>query len=293
MKPGATILAVDDTPTNLDILVDLLAGYDVAVAIDGKSALALAEANPVDLILLDIMLPDIDGFAVCSQLKADPKTRDIPIIFITAKNDETSIENAYDAGGDDYVTKPFKPREVLARVRLQLERAEHLKQLEYYATRDPMTGLYNRRKFFELAQACFMQKDGGLTVGAILDIDHFKRINDTYGHPAGDAVIRRIGRTVAALLPETAVFGRIGGEEFGIVGRFDDRETAMRLFERCRADVEALEIAYADETIRCTISNGMACKSDRIDTLDKLLAEADRALYEAKGDGRNRLIVRT
>lgn len=293
MITDSTILIVDDTPTNLDILVDLLQGYGVAVALDGRTALAFAEENAVDLILLDIMLPDIDGFTVCSKLKSDPATRDIPIIFITAKTDENSIERAYDAGGDDYVTKPFKPREILARVKLQLERAKHIRQLEFLASRDPMTGLYNRRKFFELAQVCFQRDNALLTVGAILDIDHFKMLNDTYGHPAGDEVIRCIGTLLLSQLPESSVFGRIGGEEFGFIGRFETGMDAIALFEQCRQAVENLEVTFEGSVIRCTVSNGIACKNERYNTLDKLLAEADRALYEAKGDGRNRLIVRT
>lgn len=288
-----TILIVDDTPANLDILVDLLSGYTIAVSLDGSTAIKIAKDRKIDLILLDIMMPPPDGFAVCKALKAATQTRAIPIIFITAKTDEASIEEAYNVGGDDYVTKPFKPREVLARVRLQLERSEHLKQLEFLASRDPMTGIYNRRKFFELAQKCFETDNNSLMVVAIIDIDYFKRINDLHGHPAGDEVIRRISETISDLLPPSVIFGRIGGEEFGLAGRYAHEEEALALFESCRQAVESLEILYNATVIRCTISNGTACNNRRYNTLDIFLAEADRALYEAKGGGRNRLIART
>jgi diguanylate cyclase (GGDEF)-like protein len=293
LKPVSTILVVDDTASNLDLLVELLGDYEVSVSLDGVTAMEIARSQKIDLVLLDIMMPDPDGFSVCAALKADPQTCDIPVIFITAKTDENSIELAYDAGGDDYVTKPFKPREVLARVKLQLERADHLKQLDFLASRDPLTGIYNRRKFFELAQRCFERGEEPEIIGAIIDIDHFKQINDTYGHPAGDEVLRGVSATLSAQLPPSVIFGRIGGEEFGLVGRFGDREDARALFERCRRAIEALEVAYGGNVIRCTISNGMACRNERFDTLDKLLSEADRALYDAKGGGRNRLIVRT
>ena len=121
MDNKRTILAVDDTVTNLDILVDLLKDYDVIEATSGKEALEIVSEETIDLILLDIMMPDMDGYTVCRRLKEDVKFKDIPIIFITAKTEEDAIERAYDEGGVDYVTKPFKPKELLARVRIQLE----------------------------------------------------------------------------------------------------------------------------------------------------------------------------
>jgi len=245
------------------------------------------------LILLDIVIPAPDGLTVCRRLKADRATRDVPVVFITAKTDENSIEAAYDAGGDDYITKPFKPREVLARVKLQLERSSYLKQLEFLAAHDPMTGLYNRRKFFELGHACFALAEEPVIVGAVIDIDRFKSVNDTYGHPAGDEVIRRVAAVLAATLPPAVILGRIGGEEFGVVGCFAHEAEAAALFERCRGAVEGLEILFEAHTLRCTISSGSACANAEYDTLDKLLNEADRALYEAKGGGRNRHIART
>lgn len=289
----ARLLVVDDTPENIDILVTLLTDYDIAVALDGESALDAATAKPFDLILLDIMMPGIDGLSLCRRLKAGETTRDIPIIFVTAKTDENSIEAAYGAGGDDYVTKPFRPREVLARVKLLLERASYLKQLEFLSSYDPMTGLYNRRKFFELGHACFTRSDTAVVVGAIMDIDHFKAVNDTYGHPAGDEVIRRVAATLATALPPSVILGRIGGEEFAVVGGFGNIQEATALLEQCRQAVEILEIPYGDDTIHCTLSCGSACKGMKLDTLDTLLNEADHALYEAKGGGRNRHIVRT
>ncbi len=292
MNQKATLLVVDDTPTNIDILVDLFEAYTVAVSLDGLTAIEMVQNMSIDLILLDIMMPGLDGFEVCKRLKEDPKTRDVPVIFITAKTDEESIEAAYDAGGVDYVSKPFKPREVLARVRFQLERAEHIRQLEFFATRDPMTGIYNRRMFFKLAKELFKSTPENTLFGVILDIDHFKKVNDTYGHPAGDTVIREVAQSVFETLPSETIFGRIGGEEFAIFGTFISKNAAFDHVEQCRKAVERLHITHKGVTLHCTISTGIACKSSRLSTLDLLLNEADTALYEAKGRGRNKSIFR-
>ncbi|MCK5687552.1 response regulator, partial [bacterium] len=148
MINDATILIVDDTKDNINILLSLLDDFDLLVALNGKKALSLIQKHDVDLILLDIMMPDMDGYEVCQKLKSQEETKDIPILFITAKTDEKSIEKAFESGGMDFVTKPFKPKELLARVKIQLELRKTLKALEFAATRDSMTGIYNRREFF-------------------------------------------------------------------------------------------------------------------------------------------------
>ncbi|MCK5680873.1 response regulator, partial [bacterium] len=191
MMKTRTILAVDDTVTNLDILVDLLHDYDVIEATSGDEALEIVDEEKIDLILLDIMMPGMDGYTVCRKLKESEKSQDIPIVFITARSDEDAIEKAYDAGGVDYVTKPFKPKELRARVKIQLEHQEMIDKLEYLASHDPMTGIYNRRKFFELANRKFTDNSENL-YAAMMDIDNFKKINDTYGHPTGDLVIKAV-----------------------------------------------------------------------------------------------------
>lgn len=293
MKSKPTLLIVDDTPTNIEILVDLLSEYNITVTLDGQDALEIVKNSPIDLILLDIMMPEMDGFEVCMRLKDDPKTKNIPVVFITAKTDERSIEKAYKAGGVDYVTKPFKPCEVLARVKVHLERSEHIKTLEYLANYDEMTGIYNRRKFFELAENIFENADKGALFAVILDIDHFKKINDTYGHPAGDIVIHEIAQTIFKLVDNEMIFGRIGGEEFAMLLDVTTKNNAVQIVESCRQAVENLSISYHSIKIHCTISTGMACKSKKLKTLDSLLTKADEALYEAKESGRNRLIFRS
>jgi len=153
-----TILVVDDTETNIDIMLELLSDeYDVVVALDGTSAFDAVNNNEIDLILLDIMMPGIDGYDVCHRLKQSEKSVNIPVIFITAKDDEESIAKAYSAGGDDYVSKPFKPLELLARIKTQLKLKELISHLDYISSYDEMTAIYNRRKFFELGEKRFAQ----------------------------------------------------------------------------------------------------------------------------------------
>ena len=292
MVEKQTILAVDDTVTNLDIIVTILQDYDVIEAVGGEEALEIVEHERVELILLDIMMPGMDGYTVCRKLKEKGKGRDIPIIFITSRSDESAIEKAYDAGGVDYVTKPFKPKELLARVKIQLEHQEMIEKLEFMASHDSMTGIYNRRKFFELANREFAASSENL-YAAMLDIDKFKKINDTYGHPTGDRVIKAVTAVVSEEIDENSIFGRLGGEEFAIICRHSDPNIVVERLELIRKKIECLEVrSESGEMIKCTISEGIAKADDTIANLDGLLQSADELLYKAKGSGRNKAMFR-
>ena len=293
IEDKTTILIVDDTETNIDILLELLGDeYDVLVALSGQSALEIVEDDKVDLILLDIMMPEMDGYEVCSILKSKSNTKDIPIVFITAKTDEDSIEKAYDVGGIDYVTKPFKPRELLARVKTQVELKVVIEHLEFLASYDEMTGIYNRRKFFSLANEKFKNKQNDF-YAIMVDIDKFKNINDKYGHSTGDKVIKMVTQTISNKITDEVIFGRIGGEEFALVCSSVSKEKVIETIESIREEVSQLEIIADDGSIiKVTISEGISKCSALSSTLDAVLKEADIALYEAKGSGRNRVIFR-
>ncbi len=285
------ILAVDDTRENLNILLSLLAEYDILVALDGKKALEIIDREKIDLILLDISMPEMDGYEICRLLKATERTKDIPVIFLTAKDDEESIELAYDVGGVDFITKPFKPRELLARVKIQIDFRNMVRKLEYMASYDTMTGIYNRRKFFEQGQILFSTHSRDL-YAIVIDIDNFKTVNDTFGHPVGDTVIRKIARTISTSLPENAVLGRLGGEEFAVILQETSIEAARDLAETLRKTISKLKIHHDSGCLEhITISNGVSkiCPND---TLDTLLNRADEALYEAKKTGRNKVCFR-
>lgn len=288
-----TILIVDDTETNIDILLELLGDeYDVMVALSGQGALEIVSEEDIDLILLDIMMPEMDGYEVCQIIKKESSTEDIPVIFITAKTDEDSIEKAYDVGGIDYVTKPFKPRELLARVKTQISLKELIHNLEYIASYDEMTGIYNRRKFFSLAINKFNESKENL-YAIMMDIDKFKNVNDTYGHPVGDKVIKLVTKTISQQIDEESIFGRIGGEEFALICTGLSKDDVISKMDRIREDISKLSVTSDNnELVKFTISNGISKVSEELNSIDDVLKEADKALYEAKGTGRNKVIFR-
>ena len=293
MKTKSTILIVDDTDTNIDVLLELLGEqYDVLVAVDGKSALDIASKEDIDLILLDIMMPEMDGYEVCETLQKSEETQNVPVLFITAKTDEDSIEKAYDVGGSDYIAKPFKPRELLARIKTQLTLRELINHLDFIATHDEMTGIYNRRQFFNLATQRFGESKDNL-YAVMIDIDKFKEVNDKYGHSIGDKVIKIVTQTISKNILEDTIFGRIGGEEFALICNADSNDTLVKNIELIRVEIEKLEVMSDDKAIvKFTISEGISKAKMKTNTLDELLKEADIALYEAKGSGRNRVIFR-
>lgn len=288
MAEKKTVLVVDDTVENLDILVDLLSQYHVIDVLDGASALEVLEEQKVDLILLDIMMPEMDGFEVCSKVLSNEKTKTIPVIFITAMSDEESIERAYDIGGKDYVTKPFKPKELLARVKTQLDMQSMIQKLEYMAFYDGLTQLYNRHQFFALAEEKFSET-AEMSL-ALVDIDHFKQLNDSYGHMLGDKVLRSVAEQMRGALVDEVVMGRIGGEKFGLLMSNGSVNAFYESLETLRKAVETVKIDHDKTEVSCTISVGMGGKNKWMKTFDDLVAEADRALFIAKQTGRNKIV---
>lgn len=285
------ILIVDDNPENIKVVANTLnaANIGLAFAMSGKEALGRLKKSSFDLVLMDVMMPDMDGFETVKQIKENPDNTKLPIIFLTAMDDEDSIEKAFEIGGADYIRKPFRPRELIVRVQYQLERKEFLERLDYLASKDILTGIYNRRKFFELAIALFEQPQWNI-YGVIVDIDYFKSFNDTYGHQAGDNVIKLVTSILDFHQPEGAVLGRIGGEEFAIVFTSESIDVARAFCENIRRAVEATECeTEGGEKLKCTISVGLAEKTSNIKRIDQLLNEADQMLYEAKKSGRNRI----
>ena len=287
----ATLLVVDDNESNLDMLLGMLDAYDVIVALDGKSALDLLQYETPDVILLDIIMPGIDGDEVCTRIKTNPRWRDIPILFITAKTDEASLVRAFDVGGCDYVTKPFRRRELLARVRIQVEYRRAMEQLRRVAVTDELTGLPNRRAFFETADHLFTtaRARGAPLAALMLDLDHFKTLHDRFGHAVGDEALRRFADCVRGCLPQKHLFGRLGGEEFALLAPGSDAAQADELGDTfCRAVAE-IDLGPAATGFRMTVSVGIAHLSEGAPDLDALLREADDRLFEAKRDGRNQV----
>lgn len=250
------ILVVDDVPVNVQLLTTYLTsvGYEVVTARDGQEALDQVAATLPDLILLDVMMPKLNGFEVCERLKSDPITRIIPVIMVTALNEIEDKIKATESGADDFVSKPFNKLELLTRVKsllrikqlhdelsakvreLELAR-ERLRQL---AITDGLTGLYNHRYFKEhLEQELYRAGRHQSRVSVVMvDIDHFKKFNDTYGHPAGDAILRAIGRLLKENIRKIDLAARYGGEEFCLVLVETPKTAAVVVAEKVRRLVE-------------------------------------------------------
>lgn len=286
-----TILVVDDSIINLNILENLLDGYDVIETTNGESALSILEQEEVHLILLDIVMPEVDGYEICQRIKANEKTTNIPIVFITAKTDEDSIEKAYDVGGSDFVTKPFKPKELLARVKTQLKIQNMEKELRLLSLIDPMTKLYNRRYFSNISEHTLTlarRENQELSI-IMIDIDDFKNINDTYGHQVGDDVIVSIANTLMLIQRKSDIVCRYGGEEFVILLPNTSLENAKKVAENARKKVESICMKdLVNRDIQLTISLGVSSVNIAEEfILEMGLKRADDALYHAKKLGKN------
>ncbi len=297
MNQKIRILVVDDEKINLNILIGLLGDkYEVLVALNAKKALATLEKKEVNLILLDIVMPGMDGFEACHILKKQAHTQEIPIIFITVESDEKTIEEAYGIGGIDFITKPFKPKELLAKVKRELKLQEMQKELQLLAATDPMTKLYNRRYFTSASAHIFdLAKRHKTNISLIMiDIDNFKSINDTYGHKTGDDVIVNLANILRNQQRKSDIICRFGGEEFLILLPNTTLQNAKIVAEKIRKNVEKVSI-YLNEkkSIHYTVSLGVS----EVDTqneanIEEAIKRADTALYEAKKSGRNRTCLR-
>jgi len=289
------VLIVDDVAKNLQVLGTILSkqNYKIAAANNGEQAIKIANNTLPDLVLLDIMMPGISGFEVCTRLKKDSRTRDIPIIFLTAKIEPEDIVKGFETGAVDYVLKPFNSIELLARVKTHLElkiSRDMLKikneQLRELAITDSMTGLYNHRYIIDslserIAEAKRYKQS--LSV-AMLDIDYFKKVNDNYGHLFGDFVLVRISTIIEESIRKTDIAGRYGGEEYLIIFTNTDKKSALNTLERIRKSIEKEKWDKRDLVV--TISGGLSELKD--EDYSKLIKKADDLLYKAKENGRNR-----
>jgi diguanylate cyclase (GGDEF)-like protein len=293
----ATVLIVDDSPSNLAILTQSLRSeFDVRIAASGAEALRLVDETPPDLILLDILMPDMDGYEVCRRLKAHPHVRNIPIIFLTAKGDVADETMGLAIGAVDYIIKPVSIPIVQARVRTHVELKRRGDLLENLSMRDGLTGIPNRRHFDDFLDRAWRLATRNATPLSLImaDIDLFKPYNDTYGHLAGDECLRAVARTLAGSLKRPGdLAARFGGEEFAMVLEDTELTGALHLAESIRQAVEALGLEHKGSNVSgvVTVTLGAACAIPAPGQgPDALLAMADRKLYEAKLAGRNRVL---
>lgn len=321
---NSTILIIDDNPTNLGLAVDYLeeSGFVVLVAQDGESGLKRVKYACPHLILLDVLMPGIDGFETCRLLKADTATKDIPVIFMTALSNTDDKVKGFEVGAVDYVTKPIQREELLARITAHLriqaltdqlqkqnqqlqQQALELKaaqkaaesayqELQCLANLDSLTQVANRRRFDEhLSREWRRLAREKAPISLILcDIDYFKPYNDRYGHQAGDDCLKQVAQAIKSVLKRPAdLVARYGGEEFVVILPNTSAEGATQIAESIQMDLEMLEIPHAQSEVSSyvTVSLGISSQVPNPDfSVEFLIAAADKALYAAKKQGRNR-----
>jgi len=288
------VLIIDDSPEALALAKARLVkdGLELVCADGGKAGLEMASRERPDLVLLDLDMPDMSGFDVCRALKADDELCMIPIIFLSGSGGPEDKVEGLNLGAVDYVTKPFDAFELRARVNAALRTKRMQDMLVKHARIDPLTSLANRRGLMErLAQEwARIQRHGGTLSFIMGDVDNFKHVNDTHGHPVGDRALQAIADAIAGQCRETDLPSRYGGEEFAIVVPNETASGAAMLAERCRQTVEDIRLDVGRETVSTTASFGVADAVDA-DSPETLIRHSDEALYRAKRAGRNRVEV--
>ena len=303
------ILVVDDHADNVELLRARLAArdYDIVTATDGDEALAIVEQEAPDLILLDVMMPRVDGFEVARRIKENSELPFIPIIMQTALDSSERRVEGLDAGADDYITKPIDFAELEARIRSLLrikalqqnleQREQELEEMNrkllLMAQIDGLTGVDNRRYLEERLAEMFSHSTRiDEPIGCVMcDIDHFKSVNDDFGHQAGDVILREFASLLKEHVREIDRVGRYGGEEFVVLLPNAEIDEAVSFAERLRHGVEAHTFSFDGGSVRRTVSCGVsAWPHPLIKTTDDLLRAADDSLYVAKERGRNRVV---
>ena len=295
-----SILIVEDNAIDAKLIQRFLEGepYQIKLAKDGEESLYLAQKHHIDLILLDIVLPRKNGYEVCKILKGKEQTKNIQIIAITSLNDLDSKVKGIESGADDYLGKPVNKHELKTRVKSLLKKKAYLDKLcaKYEmavqsAITDNLTGLYSRGYFDHFLDLEIKRSHRQKTPVALLmiDIDNFKQINDTFGHLAGDKILKQLGDLIRFNIREIDLAARYGGEEFAVVMSNTDTQEAEKAAERIRQSIQ--ENGFADSNSIVTVSIGIALFPLDAKSMDELIEKADTSLYKAKRDGKNRVCV--
>ncbi|WP_440877306.1 diguanylate cyclase [Thalassotalea sp. PLHSN55] len=289
------ILAVDDAKDTLMLLEFDLAdeGYQVVTAMSGEAALNIIKEQDIDLILLDMYMPGLSGLATLEKIKSTASGQKIPVIMLSASNDEDEIVAALELGADDYVTKPYIAKVLLARMRTSLRLLEKTIELERLANTDFLTGINNRGSFEDLASKAISQceRNQQSLALAMFDIDFFKKVNDVYGHEAGDKVLIEFSQVLGSCFRAYDIVGRIGGEEFAVCMPNVDLSDAHNACERLRLSIENKLVDIGNEQINVTVSIGLTLAQNQELELSDILKDADLALYQAKSNGRNQVVL--
>jgi len=299
------VLIVDDATDNIQLLFSMLQDdYDVLFATTGKKALQIASESEPDIILLDIVMPEMDGYEVITRLKDNTETQDIPVIFLTAKTDKLDLLKGFQLGSVDYITKPFFAEEIKARIKTHLQNRLLVKQLkianqklEKISLSDGLTGVANRRYFDQfLAQVFSLEKRDKKPISLLfIDVDYFKNYNDIYGHPAGDQCLKNIAFVIKSFAQRGGdLAARYGGEEFSLILTDTGLEDAQVIAGDCCIAIQNLKQPHAKSAASdyVTVSIGISTATGTSgETVENLIHEADIALYKAKEAGRNQYSI--
>jgi diguanylate cyclase (GGDEF)-like protein len=289
------VLIADDDALSLLYLQDALQdwGYEVQTTTDGKSACEILQRPDAPMLaVIDWMMPGMDGIDVCRRIRETVKDRYIYLIMLTSRSETEFVVEAMNAGADDFIGKPFNAEELQVRIRAGRRISELEQQLRLKATHDALTGIYNRGAVIEILEKELVRhgRDSRPLSIMFVDLDHFKRTNDEYGHLAGDAVLREVSRRVGSVLRPYDSLGRYGGEELLVVLPACDRDGAAEVAERVRAVVADQPVATEFGAIASSLSIGVAMGGDGIALSSNTLIQlADDAVYRAKQNGRNRV----
>ena len=298
----AKILVVDDIKTNCDVLKRRLESieFKVDVSMSGKDALEQISNNKYDLVLLDVLMPEVNGLEVLIKIREQYSADKLPVIMVSSFDDVESISKCIQLGASDYLSKPVNSTILTQKVASTLERKslrereeQLLSELHRQAITDEMTGIPNRRYVFDHLEKSFddIEKNSKEHfAAAIFDIDHFKHVNDTYGHAAGDEIIKKVSNIATSVVTAPDIFGRIGGEEFLAVVYNNSKNHLEQICEKIRTSIENEETLFDNQKIRVTISGGV-CFSDESTSVSDLVNKADERLYLAKKNGRNRFYL--
>jgi diguanylate cyclase (GGDEF)-like protein len=299
---SGTVLIADDSLVVRAVVRSGLEdeGYRVVEAVDGRTALELCRQQPPDVILLDIEMPGLDGYQVLAELKSDDDVMDIPVVFLTSRSGVDDIVAGLRAGAHDYLKKPFESAELLARVgaaihvkNLQDQLQQRNAELDRTSRTDQLTGLFNRRHLDEelMRRNRDSLRHNDPMCLLLLDIDHFKRINDSYGHPIGDLVLHAFAERINAGVRAGDIAGRWGGEEFLIILPRTNLAGALEVAERIRSATEAAPVVAGSQDISISVSGG--CGLGPAHSADAVVQLADQCMYRAKAAGRNRIVAGT
>jgi diguanylate cyclase (GGDEF)-like protein len=292
-----SLLIVDDDKSNLMMLSSILKeDYAVRVAADGESAISIAEKYLPDLILLDVIMPGLDGYQVFTALQNSDITSHIPVIFITGLDNTDDEKRGLQLGAADYISKPFDDMVVKLRIQHQIRIINQLRTIERLSMIDQLTGIHNRRSFDERLREVWKtsaREDKTVSL-LIIDVDHFKNYNDTYGHPQGDVALCSVAQVLTQTLNRASdLVARWGGEEFVVLLPNTDMDGGLHVSEEIRKNAEALKIPRDNGHVTSlTVSIGLNThKPTMLCSVDDFFSRADKALYEAKTTGRNKVCV--